>query len=110
MKTAMHHAEQFAFVFDKPAPAPRKTCPIRIPRLGVNKEHVVEYDLPTRPPKGSRRGETVEWAVDIDAMKPAIIRQLLTDRIEQLVDSDQLQRLKTIEESERETIRNLAFL
>jgi hypothetical protein len=84
-------------------------CKVELVRVGVNEDHIPKYDLPTRPPKGEARGQSVEWAVDIDSMRPAIIRELLTAEIERLVDPDELQRLKLIEDAERETLRDLRF-
>jgi hypothetical protein len=40
-------------------------------------------------------------------MKPAIIRELLTEQIEQLIDREQLTRLKAVEDAEREILRTI---
>jgi hypothetical protein len=82
-------------------------CEVMLRRVAVNENHILQYNLPTRPPKGERRGEAVEYAVDIDAMKPAIIRELLTEQIEQLIDREQLTRLKAVEDAEREILRTI---
>jgi hypothetical protein len=81
-------------------------CAVHLIRVTVNQDHILEYNLPTRPPKGDRRGESVKYAVDIDTMRPAAIRDLLDAEIEKLIDHDQLIRLKAIEEMEQETLRN----
>jgi len=82
-------------------------CDVEMRRVAINEMHVSEYNLPTRPPKGNRRGESVKHAVDIDAMKPATIRELLSEQIEMLIDYAQLVRLKAVEEAEKETLRQL---
>jgi hypothetical protein len=82
-------------------------CEVQVTRVAINQKHIAQYGLPTRPPKGKRRGEAVEHAVDIDAMKPRAIRELLTAQIETLIDYTQLVRLKAVEEAERETLRQL---
>jgi len=84
-------------------------CSVQLIRVGVNEDQIAYYKLPTRPAKGSRRGESVNEAVDIDAMPPAVIRQLLSDSIEELIDGGQLLRLKEIEIMEQETLRNLSI-
>lgn len=85
-------------------------CRVELRRVAINQEHVRQYNLPTRPPKGARRGEAVDGAVDIDAMKPATLRALLTEHIESLIDYNHLVRLKAVEEAERETLRQLEIV
>ena len=82
-------------------------CEVILTRVAVNMDHVRQYGLPTRPAKGGRRGESVDHAVDIDAMKPAIIRDLLSDEIGELIDREQLARLKAVEQAEQDTLRTL---
>ena len=79
-------------------------CPVMLYRLAVNEEQIDLYDLSSRPPKGSARGYQVERAVDIDAMHPSVIRELLQDQVEALIDPDEVARMKEIEASERETL------
>jgi hypothetical protein len=50
---------------------------------------------------------TVEYAVDIDAMKPADIRAILSKEIESYIDPDQLERMRLIEVAERETLESI---
>jgi hypothetical protein len=81
-------------------------CDVVMSRVTINREHIFEYDLPTRPPKGNRRGESIDAAVDIDAMPPASIRELLENQIHRLIDPREFERLKNIEAMEQETLRN----
>jgi len=82
-------------------------CEVELIRVGINEEHILRFDLPTRPAKGDRRGESIEYAVDIDAMRPADLREILAKEIETFIDADELERMKGIEEAERETLENI---
>jgi hypothetical protein len=82
-------------------------CEVDLIRVGVNEDHIRKYNLPTRPPKGDRRGESIEQAVDIDAMKPADLREILAIEIESFIDAGELARMKAVEKAERETMKNI---
>jgi len=82
-------------------------CEVELIRVGINEDHILRFNLPTRPAKGDRRGESIEYAVDIDAMKPADLREILAKEIESFIDPDQLERMKRIEEAERETLETI---
>jgi hypothetical protein len=82
-------------------------CEVELIRVGVNEDHIAKFNLPTRPPKGKRRGESVEHAVDIDAMKPADLRGILAHEVESFVDPWQLEKMREIEEAERETLMTI---
>ena len=79
-------------------------CKVELIRVGINKEHILRFDLPTRPAKGDRRGESIDYAVDIDSMKPADLREILAKEIESFIEGDELVRMKAIEDAERETL------
>ena len=53
--------------------------PVTFERIAVLEEHIAAYGLPTRPQKEDKRGdvEAVEDAVEIDAMDPDIVQDLL---------------------------------
>lgn len=76
---------------------------IRCTRASVTQEQIVEYDLPTRPPK--RSGDPP--AVDLDAIPPADLRGIVRRCIEGHVDPDLLQRTRAAEATERESLRDL---
>ena len=82
-------------------------CEVEFIRVGVNEGHIAQFNLPTRPPKGKRRGEEIESAVDIDAMKPADMRGLLALEIESFIDPHVLQMMRNVEEAERETLATI---
>ena len=82
-------------------------CEVELIRVGINEDHIAKYDLPTRPAKGDRRGESIKQAVDIDAMKPADLREILAKEITSFVDEGEVERMKAIERAERETLENI---
>lgn len=82
-------------------------CEVELIRVGVNEDHIRKFNLPTRPAKGDRRGESIVAAVDIDAMKPADLRGILKKEIESFINPDELSRMLAIEEAERETLQTI---
>jgi hypothetical protein len=69
---------------------------------------IAEWNLPTRPTKASD-SRSVRWAggdsVELDAIDPNRLRDLVRDCIEQHVDQHKLVILRAAEESERELLR-----
>jgi len=82
-------------------------CEVELIRVGINQDHIVRFNLPTRPAKGDRRGESIEYAVDIDAMKPADLREILKREIESFIDPWQLAKMRETEDAERETLETI---
>jgi len=80
-------------------------CEVELIRVGINEDHITRFNLPTRPAKGDRRGESIEYAVDIDAMKPADLRDILAHEIDSFIDPWTLQQMRTIEAAQRETLK-----
>jgi hypothetical protein len=83
---------------------------IHFERLAVLPEQIAEWDLPTRPTKRSDsraknfRGESVE----LDAVHPDALREIVLEAIEQHLPKHQLEVLAVAEESEREQIKIFA--
>ena len=78
-------------------------------RIAVTPEQINEWDLPTRPTKASdtRSKGFGDISVELDAIEPNQLRQLVQDAIEQHLPADQFEVLKAAEESEREIISRL---
>jgi len=84
--------------------------PIVFERVTVTPEQIVAWQLPTRPTKESshsRRGFAGE-SVEIDAVAPSTLRDLVRDCIERLLDPEQLAVTKAAEASERGIAREIA--
>lgn len=75
-------------------------------QVALTKAQVAEYDLPTRPTKGVADGNrhaksfADENSVELDAMDPDTLRELLKDAIEAHIDADALAVMSVAEESE----------
>src|SRR5262245_43965757 len=83
---------------------------IEFERIAVTPEQIADWDLPTRPTKASDTrsknfGSTI--SVELDAIDPNVLRNLVQETIEQHLPQDQFAILKAAEESEREIIARL---
>ncbi len=75
--------------------------------LAVNPDHIERWNLPTRPTKStdSRAAGFVGESVEIDAIAPDDLRELVGDAIERLIDEEVLERMRMVESAERDTLR-----
>lgn len=84
---------------------------VHLRRVAVTREQATTLALPTRPTKRDRNHHASNFegeSVEVDAMPPAVLKNLLTEAIEQFMDSDQLRILREAEASEREQLRIFA--
>jgi hypothetical protein len=83
---------------------------IHFERVAVTKEQIKKYKLPTRPTKKTdSRCKTFKGrSVEVDAIPPAILKQLVNDCIVQHIDGEALERLQTVERAEREVLQRVA--
>ena len=78
-----------------------------VERVAVNESQIEEFHLPTRPTKKSDtrsksfKGESVE----LDAIPPALLRELCSECILRHIDQRELQALRFAEQEEREQLR-----
>jgi hypothetical protein len=79
-------------------------------RVAVNPSQILQGNLPTRPTKMSdSRSKTFQGeSVEVDAIRPAMLRELVNESIERFIDKDALHAMKTAEESERAILLRLA--
>lgn len=79
-------------------------------RVAVNESQIVQMGLPTRPTKlsdsrsKSFRGESVE----VDAIPPAVLREMARENIERFIDRQALDVMQAAEESERDILLRIA--
>ena len=76
-------------------------------RIAVTPDQIRALDLPTRPTKGTdsrskKFGDAI--SVELDALPPDYLRDLVQIAIEEHLPPEQFQVLKTAEQSEREFI------
>jgi hypothetical protein len=83
---------------------------IHFKRIAVNKQQIRQWRLPTRPTKSSdsRAKKFGDISVELDAIEPTRLRDLVTKAIVQHLPPQQFEILKAAEESEREVLRAFA--
>jgi hypothetical protein len=83
---------------------------IHFKRLAVTEQQIADWDLPTRPTKqtDSRAKNHGDISVELDAIEPGRLRQLVSETIEVHLPKDQFEVLKAAEESERKLLKALA--
>ena len=83
------------------------TAEIHFERMAVTPRQIVEWELPSRPTKSSD-SRSKAWtggnSVELDAISPDDLRELVRRCIEHHLPRAQLEALKVAEESEREAL------
>ncbi len=75
-----------------------------IERIAVTPQQIIDYNLPSRPDKKGSFD-----ACELDAFIPKDIRSIVEENILRFIDIDEVERLREIEEEERESFRLLEF-
>ncbi|MEX2644477.1 MAG: hypothetical protein WD270_13560 [Acetobacterales bacterium] len=83
---------------------------ITFERIAVTPEQIEAWDLPTRPTKKSdtRSKGFGDVSVELDAIPPDRLRELVTSVLELHLPADQLETLQAAEASERQMLRGIA--
>jgi hypothetical protein len=78
-------------------------------RLAVTEDQIYDLDLPTRPTKqsDSRARGFGGGSVEVDAIPPTVLRQIVEDAITQHIDQRQLDIDRHYEQSEREILTRM---
>lgn len=86
---------------------------ITVERLAVNREQIERWDLPTRPTKTSdtragrfRRIHGTD-SVELDAIAPDELRQLVRDAIDSHMEPWRLAQFRMVEQEERQTLKSM---
>lgn len=84
-------------------------APVTFERIAVTPEQIDAWSLPTRPTKKSdtRAGGFKGGSVEVDAIRPVMLRELVRDAIERHIDVEQLRLTRAVEASERVVLRSL---
>ena len=79
---------------------------IHFQRVAVTPKQIQELDLPTRPTKttDTRAKKWIGDSVELDAIHPNLLRQMVREVIERHLPPDQFKVLKVAEESERKML------
>jgi hypothetical protein len=82
---------------------------ITFKRLAVNPDQIVAWNLPTRPTKqtDSRAKGFGAESVELDAIEPNQLRQIVEQAIERHLPAEQLEVLEAAEQSERSVLRDM---
>jgi hypothetical protein len=88
-------------------PEHEPTVPIHFERLAVTPQQIKDWNLPTRPAKDSRRGWGNKPAVELDAIPPDRLTQLVEDAITRHVDKRQWEIEQKIEAEEKAGLLSL---
>lgn len=85
---------------------------VDLERVAVTPEQIALYDLPTRPQKKSdTRSRNFEGeAVEIDAMSPDVLCEIVEECITRHIDSHEWEQMQIAEQAEKETLGNLLGL
>jgi hypothetical protein len=85
-------------------------CDIEFVRVAATERQIEEYDLPTRPAKRTDT-RAAKWegaaSVEVDAIEPDTLRQLVHYEIESRADENSLELLELAEHEEREVARRI---
>ena len=83
---------------------------VNFQRLAVLPEQIEQYDLSTRPTKGtdSRAGSFAGGSVDVDALPPSLLRQIVETAIVQHLDPEALRRTQLHQASDRGLLQSFA--
>jgi hypothetical protein len=83
---------------------------VHFERLAVTPEQVEEYQLPTRFTKSgdTRAKGFTGGSVEVDAIRPSILRSLVEQAITQHIDPEKLRVTRIAEESERDILTRMA--
>lgn len=82
---------------------------VELIRAGVTREQIDLWSLPTRPPKGGMRGNAIDKAVELDVLRPDQLRQLVVSHIEGMIDTEMIERMRVIEQAEREAFNDIIW-
>lgn len=91
----------------------RRSSPVevRVERLAVDRRQIDHWKLPTRPTKtsDSRAGAFVREhgtdSVELDAIPPGALRDIVREAVERHLDPDRLRVMRLAEEQERDLLR-----
>ncbi len=82
---------------------------VEFERIAVTPEQIEQYNLPTRPAKlgDSRARDWQGGCVEVDAMPPAELRQVIRDAITRRIEPWAWSQLQKAEAAEKETLREV---
>jgi hypothetical protein len=90
----------------------RFDCDVKVRPLAVTEQQILEWNLPTRPTKESdpraRNWSGGDQSVELDALSPEQMSDLIESAIISLIDQDEWQQIQEAERLDRETLEKIA--
>jgi len=91
-----------------------KDIPIKIERIALNITQIHQYNPPPNPAKSTdgrfkayqKKFGDSSW--ELDALEPTILQELIRDAINDVIDRDKWKESRDYEETERQSLRNIA--
>lgn len=84
---------------------------IHFESIAVTDKQIKDWSLPTRPSKTTdTRKFNSKYSVEVDAIPPKILKDLVRNVIEKHIDTHQLQQIKIEENSQKETVKYMIDL
>ena len=76
-------------------------------RVAVTEQQIIDHGLPTKPVNAtqSRKKYDISQSVEAEAMPPAMLREIVADAFEPMVDQRQMRQLRAVEASEKHGLR-----
>lgn len=92
---------------------------VRFERIAITEEQIDQYNIPKLPlrkdpKKGKYKDPRAEkyvekygaWFVELDALKPSILEQIVTEKVEELLDLEAFEDDQNTEEEEKEFLKD----
>ena len=97
----IEHLDHAAEFYNEDAPT------LTFQRVAITAQQIADHALPTKPVKAtqSRKRYDIDQTVEAEAMAPAVLRQIVADAFEPMIDRQALDRLRIVEASERHDLR-----
>ena len=72
-------------------------------RVAITEQQIIDHALPTKPVKETqnRKKYDIDQTVEAEAMRPDVLRQIVADAFEPMIDRKALEQLRTIEAAEK---------
>ena len=75
-------------------------------RVAITEQQVIDYALPTKPVKAtqSRKKYDISQTVEAEAMRPDVLREIVADAFEPMMDREALEQMRIIEAAEKHAL------
>ena len=80
-------------------------------RVAITEQQIIDHALPTKPvkPTQSRKKYNIADTVEAEAMQPDVLRQIVADAFEPMIDRKTLEQLRIVEAAEKHGLKQRMF-